>query len=79
MSEEENEILVQKMIRDYTTIKPVVMEGFPDASHVWLTVGVQSFIVTPEGVETMDDAKMMQRMLGIALSHIVENENGTPE
>ena len=40
----------------YVEIRPVVIEGQPDAHNVFLKVTNQSFCVTPYGCETKDEA-----------------------
>lgn len=55
----------------YVTIAPVVMDGFPDAHHVFLQVTNQRFCVTPEGCETKEDAEWARDMLCVALAKIV--------
>lgn len=61
-------------IKKYTDIKPVVMEGFPDAHNVFLQVTNQRFCVTPYGCDTKEDAEWMRDMLCVALERIVIDE-----
>jgi len=58
-------------MQKYTLILPVVMEGFPDAHHVFLQVMNQRFCVSPHGCDTLEDAKWLQDQLCIALVKIV--------
>lgn len=64
-------------MQKYTDIKPVVMEGFPDAHHVFLQFTNQRFCVTPHGCNTKEDAEWMRDQLCVALDQIVrDNSNG---
>jgi hypothetical protein len=58
-------------LKRYVDIRPVVMEGFPDAHHVFLQVTNQSFCVSPHGCETKEMAEWMRDMLCVALAKIV--------
>jgi hypothetical protein len=64
-------------MRKYTSIRPVVMKGSPDAHNVFLIVGGQAFKVTPFACDTKCDAEWMQDQLCMALAKIVENERVT--
>ena len=55
----------------YVEIRPVVMEGSPDAHNVFLKVTNQSFCVSHYGCETKEDAEWMRDMLCVALAKIV--------
>lgn len=55
----------------YVEIKPVVMEGYPDAHSVFLKVTNQRFCVTPYGCDTKADAEWTRDMLCVALAKIV--------
>ena len=52
-----------------------MIEGWPDARHVFLNVGNQHFCVTPHGCENIEEAEWMRDMLVIALAKIVEGEH----
>lgn len=69
-----DEILIARMKRDHTVIRPVVMEGYPEARHVYFKVGPQSFCVTPHGCETQEEAEWMQGQLAIALANLLSPE-----
>jgi len=56
-------------MRRYVEIK-LVPESVPDEYNVFLTVGPQSFRITPEPMETREDAEWMASMLCIALARI---------
>lgn len=56
----------------YTEIKPVVVEGFPDARTVWLKVTNQSFCINHYS-ETLEDAEWMRDMLCVALAKVVSD------
>jgi hypothetical protein len=55
----------------YVEIAPVVMDGWPDAHHVFLKITNQRFCVTPHGCETKDEAEWHRDMLCIALAKLV--------
>ena len=55
----------------YVEIRPVVMEGSPDAHNVFLKVTNQSFCVSHYRCETKEDAEWMRDMLCVALAKIV--------
>lgn len=57
----------------YVEIRPVVVEGSPDAHNVFLKVTTQSFCVTPYGCETKEDAEWTRDMLCVALARIVKD------
>jgi len=59
---------------NYTLIRPVVMEGYPDAHSLTLKVGSQSFRIDTHGCETKEEAMWLQRQLCIALAKIVRTE-----
>lgn len=60
----------------YTEIKPVVVEGFPDAHMVWLKVTNQSFCLSQYS-DTKEDAEWTRDMLCVALAKIViDSQNG---
>lgn len=61
----------RKQVEKFIDIKPVVMEGFPDAHNVFLQVTNQRFCVTPYGCDTKEDAEWMRDMLAVALERIV--------
>lgn len=56
----------------WVEIRPVIMRGAPNACHVFLVVGHQSFCVTPQGCEEREEAEWMRDMLCIALKEIVD-------
>jgi hypothetical protein len=62
---------VSREMEKYVEIRPVVMEGSPDAHNVFLKVTNQSFCVTPYGCETKEDAEWSRDMLCVALEKIV--------
>ena len=55
----------------YVEIRPVIMEGSPDAHNVFLKVTNQSFRVTPYGCDTKEEAEWTRDMLCVALAKIV--------
>ncbi len=55
----------------YVEIRPVVMEGLPDAHKVFLKVTNQSFCITSHACETKEEAEWMRDMLCVALAKIV--------
>ena len=59
----------------FVEIRPVIMEGYPDAHHVFLKVGNQQFCVSPDGCETKEEAEWTRDMLCIALAKVVEQSN----
>ena len=63
-------------MRKYTSIQPVVMEGFPEAHHVFLHATNQSFCVSHYGCETKEEAEWMQDQLCVALAKIVADSIG---
>jgi len=69
-----DDLLIQRLMRDYTKIEPCVVNGEPDAHTAWLIVEAQSFLVTNNYCETKEDAEMMCKMLATALSRILANE-----
>lgn len=70
---------MRELIEKYTNIQPVVMEGCPDAHHVFLQVTNQRFCVSPYGCETKEDAEMVRDMLCVALEKIVRDVAGDGE
>ncbi len=66
-------------MQKYTSIQPVVMEGFPDAHNVFLHSGNQRFCVTKYGCDTKADAEWMRDMLCIALEKIVYENRAVEE
>ena len=63
----------------YTDIQPVVMEGFPDAHHVFLQVTNQRFCVSPHGCEMKEEAEWMREMLCVALAKVVADQPVPPQ
>ena len=59
----------------YIEIRPVVMKDYPDARMVRLTVASQSFVLSPDGCENLEEAEWVRDMACIALSKIVAAEN----
>jgi hypothetical protein len=59
----------------YVEVRPVVMQGYPDAHHVFLKVTSQSFCVTPHGCETKAEAEWTRDMLCTALARIIADSN----
>lgn len=57
----------------YVRIRPVTIQDWPDAQHVFLKVGNQEFCITSYGVETMEEAEWTRDMLCVALDQIVRN------
>ena len=62
--------VVKERLRKFIDIKPVVVDGEPDAHNVFLHVTNQRFCLTPYA-ETKDDAEWMADMLAVALERIV--------
>ena len=60
-----------RWIKKFTYICPVVMDGFPDAHHVFLQVDHQRFCVSPHGCDTKEDAEWTRDMLCIALERMI--------
>lgn len=57
----------------YVEIRPVTIEGHPDAHNVFLKVTNQSFRVTPYGCETKEEAEWTRDMLCVALGKVVSD------
>ena len=55
----------------YVEIRPVVMEGSPDAHNVFLKVTNQRFCVTSYACDTKEEAEWTRDMLCVALAQIV--------
>lgn len=70
-----DELLVARIIRDYTATKPCVVDDAPDAHSAWLVVGAQSFCITEPACESKEDAEMMCKMLAIAIRNILGELN----
>ncbi len=66
-------------MQKYTSIQPVVMEGFPDAHNVFLHSTNQRFCVTMHGCDTKEDAEWIRNMLCIALQKIVDENRAVEE
>ncbi len=71
-------------MQKYTSIQPVVMEGFPDAHNVFLHSTNQRFCVTMHGCDTKEDAEWTRNMLyrplrRIALQKIVDENRAVEE
>lgn len=58
-------------LKQYTDIKPVVMDGAPDAHNVFLQVTNQRFCITPYACETNEEAEWIRDQLLVALERIV--------
>ena len=69
-----NDLLIKRLKRDYTKVKPCVVDGYPDAHTAWLVVDAQSFCITSEACESKEDAEMMCLMLSTALSRLLANK-----
>lgn len=54
----------------YVEIAPVVMNGYPDAHHVFFRVMNQRFCVTPHGCETKEEAEWFMNMFCVALAKV---------
>lgn len=61
----------------YVEVRPVVVEGEPDAHSVNLVVGNQGFMIGPYAAETKEEAMWLRDMLCIALDRIVQDQNHT--
>jgi hypothetical protein len=57
----------------YVEVRPVVMEGSPDAHNVFLKVTNQSFCVTKHSSETKEEAEWTRDMLCVALAKIASD------
>lgn len=57
-------------MKKYTEIKPVVVEGSPDAHTIWLKCGNQRFCLS-QYQDTKEEAEWMQDQLCVALDSIV--------
>jgi hypothetical protein len=61
----------------YTEIKPIVVDGSPDAHTLWLKVGNQSFILSAGGQvfhDTKQEAEWARDMLCIALDAMTQDK-----
>ncbi|MBC8740417.1 hypothetical protein F6X40_27555 [Paraburkholderia sp. UCT31] len=67
------EALVEYIKEEHTEVRRQRVEAAPHARTVWLRVGVQQFCVTPQYVETADEAEFMRDMLASALGHLVQD------
>lgn len=57
----------------YVEVRPSVMEDFPDAHSVILTVANQQFVIGRFASETKAEAEWMRDMLCVALAKIVRD------
>lgn len=67
-------LTIARMKRDHTEITPLIMDGFPDAQHVWLKVGGQRFCVTPHGCDDFQAAEWTQQQLAVALTSLLQQD-----
>ena len=63
---------MKERLRKFIEIKPVVVQGEPDAHNVFLQVTNQRFCVTSYACETKEDAEWTADMLCVALEKIVQ-------
>lgn len=59
----------------FTEIKPVIVEGYPNAHTLWLKVNNQSFVISagfPDFHETKEEAEWARDMLCIALDSMAQ-------
>jgi hypothetical protein len=61
----------------YVEIRPVVMQGYPDAHNVFLKVTNQEFCVTQYACETQEDAEWTRDMLCNALAKVAADAVST--
>lgn len=66
-SEREREIAAQ-----YTRIRRIVIEGFPDAHTAWLVIDQQSFCITPQARDTAEHAAGLCWQLAVALLRMMK-------
>jgi hypothetical protein len=64
--------LIEKLKLEHTEIRAYPQQDSPDAHTVWLRVGVQHFCVTPQFVDTAEEAEFMQEQLAVALANLVD-------
>lgn len=62
---------MREKLRKFIEVKPVVVEGEPDAHNVILRVTNQSFNVTPYACDTKEDAEWVADQLCVALERLV--------
>jgi len=60
----------EKLLK-FTDIQPVVIEGWPDAHHVFFWATNQRFCITPHGCETKEEAEFMRDMFCVALEKVI--------
>lgn len=73
MADQEHQTRRAPQMERYVTVSPVVMEGHPDAHHVFLQVTNQRFCVSPHGCETKEEAEWIRDMLCIALAKVADD------
>lgn len=62
----------------YTEVRPVIVEGFPDAHTLLLKLGNQRFTLGGGGqdyYDTKEDVDMMRDMLCVALDQMVRDNS----
>lgn len=65
-------LMARTFAEQHVTLKPVVIRDMPDAHNIWLTVGVQSFCMTPYGMErTRDHANWFRDRMVDALAKMI--------
>ena len=62
---------MREKLRKFIELRPVVVEGEPDAHNVFLKVTNQQFCLGPFACETKEDAEWTADMLCVALEKIV--------
>lgn len=60
-------------ILKYIEIKPVTVDGEPDAHHVFLQITNQRFAIGVYACETKGDAEWMRDQLAVALEKLVND------
>jgi hypothetical protein len=66
-----NEPKTAQDMQKYTFIRPVVMEGYPDAHNVFLKITNQTFRIDTHACETKEEAEWLQTQLCVALAKMV--------
>jgi hypothetical protein len=69
-------------MEQFTDVKPIVVDGYPDAHTVWLRVGNQHFTISAGGqdfYETKEEAEWTRDMLCIALDGMVTSTRSVAE
>lgn len=69
---------MNELAKKYTSIKPCIVDGEPDAHTTQIKIGNQSFRI--DGYqETKEEAEWMCEMLGKAFKVMIEANSSTPK